>query len=115
MKKVERIIRGWGEPVTVTQNGNTVNSKALIHPINRRWRTYLSGERVPSGILDKNHYIMVASPGLELGKCDEGIVESSSDSYFIRSCGDFKVKGKKLYVWAVLAARTEPSEADDYD
>ena len=57
---------------------------------------------------------MMALPELCLNQTAGGIVECEDKTYYIRSCGDFKVKGKKLYVWAVLAARTEPSE-DDYD
>lgn len=114
MKRIDSILRKQGEKVLILQNGETVVGDAVIQPMNRRWKTYLSGERVPSGVLDNNHYYMIASPNLELKNNNNTVVECSDKEYYIRSCGDFKVKGKKLYVWAVLAARTEPSE-DDYD
>ena len=114
MKNVDRIIQTQGEKVRVIQSDETTEAFAVIQPMNRRWKTYLSGERIPSGILNNNHYYMIASPKLSLNQTAGGTVECEDKTYFIRSCGDFKVKGKKLYVWAVLAARTEPSE-DDYE
>ena len=114
MKRVDRIIRTQGEKVRVTQSDETTEAFAVIQPMNRRWKTYLSGERTPSGVLNNNHYYMMALPELTLNQTAGGTVESEDKTYYIRSCGDFKVKGKKIYVWAVLAARTEPSE-DDYD
>ena len=114
MKGVNRILAKWGEKVRITQNGTTITADAVIQPMNRRWKTYFSGERLPSGILNNNHYYMIASPKLELGQTGGVVVERADEKYYIRSCGDFKVKDKKLYVWAVLAAHTEPME-DDYD
>ena len=114
MKSIDRILKNWGEKVSVIQNGETVTGNAVIQPMNRKWRTYLSGERVPLGILDNNYFYMIAAPEFNLGQTSGGTVECSDKKYYIRSCGDFKVKDKKLYVWAVLAARTEPLE-DDYD
>ncbi len=114
MKNISRILKKWGEKVSFTQNGETVTADAVIQPMNRRWKTYLIGERVPSGILNNNHYYMIASPELDLGQTNGSIISCADKNYCIRSCGDFKVKGKKLYVWAVLAAHTEPLE-DDYD
>ena len=114
MRSADNIIRSQGEKVRVTQNDETTATFAVIQPINRRWKTYLSGERTPSGVLNNNHYYMIALPELNLNQTSGGTVDCDDKRYYIRSCGDFKVKGKKLYVWAVLAARTEPTE-DDYD
>ena len=114
MRSIANIIRKQGETISVTQNDVTTSSFAIIQPMNRRWKTYLSGERIPSGILGNNHYYMMALPELNLHQTTGGTVECEDEKYYIRSCGDFKVKNKKAYVWAVLAARTEPLE-DDYD
>ncbi|MCR5652880.1 MAG: hypothetical protein K6F88_03675 [Ruminococcus sp.] len=114
MKNVNRILGKWGEKASITKNGKNFTADVLIQPMNRRWKTYLSGERVPSGILNNNHYYMIAAPELDLDKPDGGIVECGGKKYYIRSSGDFKVKNNKLYVWAVLAAHTEPVEGD-YD
>ena len=114
MKGVNHILAKWGEKVSITQNGTSVTADAVIQPMNRKWRSYLSEERVPSGILDNNNYYMIASPTIELGQTSGSIVECADKKYCICSCGDFKVKNKKLYVWAVLAAHTEPVE-DDYE
>ncbi len=114
MRNVENILKNQGEKVRVTQSDETTETFAVIQPMNRRWKTYLSGERTCSGILNNNHYYMMASSELSLNQTAGGTVECEDKTYYIRSCGDFKVKGKKLYVWAVLAARTEPAE-DDYD
>ena len=114
MKTIDRILRSYGEKVSVIQNGETFVGDAVIHPMNRRNEAYLGGDRIPTGILDNNRYYMIASSKINLGQTSGGVVECSDKSYYIRSCGDFKVKDKKLYVWAVLSARTEPLE-DDYD
>lgn len=114
MRSVENILKNQGERIRVTQSDETTEVFAVIQPMNRRWKTYLSGERTCSGILNNNHYYMMASPELVLNQTAGGTVECEDKTYYIRSCGDFKVKGNKKYVWAVLAARTEPAE-DDYD
>ncbi len=114
MKSVSRIMRSLGENVRVVQGGKTANVKAVIQPMNRKWISFLSGERVPSGILNNNHYLMLAAPELDVDDNNEVKVDSADKSYYIRYHGDFKVKGKKIYVWAVLSARTEALE-DDYD
>lgn len=114
MKSVNRIIKSMGEKVRVLQGGETLKADAVIQPMNRRWRTLLSGERVPTGVLNNNHYFMIAAPELGISDNSEVVVESTDRSYYIRSHGNFKAKGKTLYVWAVLSARTEALE-DDYD
>lgn len=114
MKSIERILRFNGEKAKITKDDETVYFDAIIQPMNRKWKTYLSGERVPSGVLNNHHFYMIACPELSLNLSVGDIVKCSDKEYVVRSRGDFKVKDKRMYVWAVLAARTEPAE-DDYD
>lgn len=114
MIRVNSILAKWGEQVQITVNGKTRETKAIIQPMNRRWKTYFSGERLPSGVLNNNHYYMIAPPDLSLTAAENAVITCLEKTYTVRSCGDFKVKNERLYVWAVLAARTEISE-DDYD
>lgn len=114
MKNVDHILEKWGEKASFIRDDAQITADAIIQPMNRKWRTYLSGERIVSGVLNNNHFFMMASPRLDSEKISGALVECSDKKYKICSCGDFKVKDKKLYVWAVLAARTELLE-DDYD
>ena len=104
----------WGETVTMTENGVEKSARAIIQPMNRRYKTYFSGKRLPDGVLNNNHYYMIASPELAFSEQGTAVITSNGREYLIRSGGEFKVKNERLYVWAVLAARTESAE-DDYD
>ena len=98
----------------LTENGITKSARAIIQPMNRRYKTYFSGERLPDGVLNNNHYYMIAPPEFDITNSGSAVIDAEDKSYLIRSSGEFKVKDERLYVWAVLAARTEPLE-DDYD
>ena len=114
MKRIDSILDKWGEIVTLTENGVEKSARAIIQPMNRRYKTYFSGKRLPDGVLNNNHYYMIASPELVISEQGTAVITSNDRSFLIRSSGEFKVKNERLYVWAVLAARTEPLE-DDYD
>jgi hypothetical protein len=58
--------------------------------------------------------LMLAPADTVLGTGSGTTVDYDGNSYFVKSTGRFRVKDKAVYVWAVLAARTEALE-DDYE
>lgn len=109
-----RVLNKYGSKVRVTQNGNTVEIKAFIQPLNYNQKNYYDSVRLPEGSFDNKHFIMLAPPSLVLAKSLDTTVESADGDYTVKSSGNFRASDKVMYVWAVLTARTGAME-DDYD
>lgn len=114
MYMVSRVLNKYGSKVKVTQNGNTVETRAFIQPLSYDRKSYFDSMRLPEGSFDNNHFLMLAHPSLVLAKSFDIIIESADGEYSVKSSGNFRASDKVVYVWAVLTARTGTGE-DDYD
>lgn len=110
----ENVIRKYGSQVIITGDDKTVETMGIIRPLYYRDRTRSVFSRLPAGLFDNRHYLIILKPDVKLKKKGGETLECNCNKYTVNSNGSYFVKKKLLYVWAVLTACTDPVE-DDYD
>jgi hypothetical protein len=111
---VNSVLSRYGSVVKITENGNTITTTAFIEPLHNKDTTYFNIKSLPTGKLDNSHYLLIARPDLKLNRCGGALVECGENKFVTKANGSYDIAGKKVYVWAVLTAYTDPKE-DDYD
>lgn len=110
----DNVIRKYGSQVIITDSEKSVETKGIIRPLYYRDRSRSVFSRLPAGLFDNRHYLVILRPDVKLKKSGGEILECNSNKYIVNSNGSYFVKKKLLYVWAVLTACTDPVE-DEYD
>lgn len=113
-RSVKNTIRKYGSDVVITGDEKSVITKGIIRPLYYRDRTRAVFSRLPAGIFDNRHYLIILESDVKLRKTGGETVECNSNKYTVNSNGTYIVKDEAIYVWAVLTACTAPLE-DDYD
>lgn len=110
----ENVIRKYGSQVIITDNEKIIETSGIIRPLYYRDRTRSVFSRLPAGLFDNRHYLIILKPDVKLKKTGGETLECNGNKYTVNSNGSYFVKRELLYVWAVLTACTDPVE-DDYD
>ena len=113
MRSTESIIRRFGETARVIGGERPKSFRAIIQPLRYKFKTYYPNLRLPTGYYDSGHYLLLAETGAPISDymCE---IECGGHRYSVRNCGVYKLRGKNIYVWAVLTACT-PETEDDYE
>ncbi|MGN0452774.1 MAG: hypothetical protein ACI4GZ_03125 [Ruminococcus sp.] len=111
---VSKLIKKYGDSVTLTEDKETVQTNALIQPLLYKNKTYLGGESIPSGYLDSRHYLMIAPADITLKNGSEVFITCNGTNYTLKHTEVIRLGQRDLYIWAVLALYT-PDAKDDYD
>ena len=112
MTDFKKLFSEYGEPVSFEINGETITVKALLRPLHHKNKTYFMPKRLPQGVLDNRHYLLLAPA--DFSAEPPQILTCNGRNYMILSREGYRVKGRTMYVWAVLTACTDSAE-DDYD
>ena len=106
MRNVDKYINKYSEVFSYIKNGNTVYVKGIIQPFHYKNKAYFSPERLPAGVLDGRHYLLITTPFYKERLEANLVINGENMSYRIKSVDTYRVKNEDLYVWAVLTART---------
>ena len=112
MKGLEKLISEYGNDVSFEKNGKTITVKALLQPIHYRFKTYFMPKHLPRGLFDNRHYLLLAPADFPAQPSQ--VITCGDRKYLIISTEGYRLKGKTMYVRAVLTACTDGAE-DDYD
>lgn len=111
---VKQILERYGSVVKIRENGKTISAKVFIQPLHYKNKSYFNVKSLPIGRFDNSHYLLIASPNISINNTGGAVIESDGSRYIAKANGCYRALGKKIYVWAVLAACTNTME-DDYD
>lgn len=112
MKFPPELFSRLGVELKVTRDGKVKTYKAFLQSLRRKSHSYNIPKRHLSGLFADDHYLLIAPPDAEI--INDDIIECGGGEYVVLSTDCYKIKKTKLYVWAVLTARTEQTE-DDFD
>ena len=110
---VDREIGRYGNEVTITQQGVSVNTRAFLEPLRYRNKIYIGGEYHQLGFLRKEKYLYVGKSAHRLTE-NETVIEMQGNQYIVKWCETYYVKDTPIYEWAILVPYGEERE-DDYD
>ncbi len=114
MRNVEKYINKYSTVFNAVINGNTTVIKGILQPFHYRNKTYFTPKRLPAGVYDGRHYILITNPEYKDKLKKSLVINDGENSFRVKSVEAYRVKNKDLYVWAVLTARTEYA-GDDYE
>ncbi len=110
---VNREIGRFGSSVTITQQGESVSTRAFLEPLRYRNKIYIGGEYRPLGALRREKYLYVGKPDHRLIE-DESVIEMQGSRYIVKRRETYFVKDTPIYEWAILVPYGEQRE-DEYD
>ena len=113
-RNIKNTIRKYGSDVVITGKEKVVITKGIIRPLYYRDKSRGIFSRLPAGVFDGRHYLIILESKVKLRKIGGEKIECNGSKYTVNSNGTYIVKGEAIYVWAVLTACTDPLE-DDYD
>ncbi len=110
---VERLINKYGDTVTVADSRGEKTHKAIVQPLMYKNKMYLGGDIVPTGYLDKGHYLMTAPVGIFDGNYEEVVITHRNIKYIVKRAELITASDEELYTWAVLEMYGE-EVSDEY-
>lgn len=114
IKLVNYVLNRYGGVVKITENGNTITTMAFIEPLHNKDTSYFNTKKLSVGKYDNQHFLLIGMPDIKLNRNGGAIVEYDENKFITKANGSYDICGKKIYVWAVLAACTGEAE-DDYE
>ena len=115
MKFPTKLINKYGVVLNLNCNGETISVKGILEPFHYSYKSYFNPKRLPSGIFDSHHYLLILSPECKNMIFRNTFVEKGIEKYRVKSVETYCANGQDLYVWAVLTACTTYSLEDDYE
>lgn len=110
---VSRMLRRFGEKVTVKENARLTEVYAVIQPMLYKNKMYIDGKALPAGYFDGGHYLMIASADIGITDYRNTTVTSKNVSYRIKRAEVIYSGDTELFVWLVLTPSKTLVE-DDY-
>lgn len=109
-----KLINKYGDVLNIRENGKTINIKGILQPFHYAYKSYFTPKRLPAGVFDGRHYLLITSPKYKNRIFRNSVVEKNEEKYRVKSAETYSAQGRDLYVWAVLTACTTYTE-DDYE
>jgi len=70
-KNCDNVIRKYGSSVVITDTEKTQETMGIIRPLYYRDRTRSVFSRLPAGLFDNRHYLIILRPDVKLKKTGE--------------------------------------------
>lgn len=110
----DRILRRYGNTVTIRRNGRTEAAKAFVQPLRRRHRLYINDKAVPAGYFDNAYKLYIGDCRHRFTYGDNTVISCMGEEYTVVTGEEFAVGDDEVYFWAILSPKKELKE-DDYD
>lgn len=107
--KIGRLIDRYGMDITV----DNAKARAFIQPIRYNRKYYGLTERKVAGGVTNERFLYIGKPETRLF-CDKSVIETADGKYIVRRCDIYRMSGRGVYTYAVLAPCGEALE-DEYE
>ena len=107
-QSVDRLISKYGDTIIVADGKREKTHKAIIQPL-----MYLGGDVLPTGYLDKGHYLMTGPVGILGDNYEAAVITHRNIKYIVKRAETITASDEELYTWAVLEMYGE-EVSDEY-
>lgn len=98
-QSVSNMLDTYGSDVKICTEGETINSKAFIEPLQyKRW-IFIGGKYHKIGKSER--YVYIGKPIYPL-TVNETIIKSKDKEYIVKRCEPYKIDDSVLYIWAIV-------------
>ncbi len=101
-KSVEGLIEKYGDTITVFDGEDEKTHKAIIEPLMYKNKMYLGGDVLPTGYLDKGHYLMTGPVGILGDNYEAAVITHRNIKYIVKRAEIISASDEAIYTWAVL-------------
>ena len=110
----ERLLKRYGNTVTIRRNGRTEVTKAFVQPLRRQHRLYLDEKMIHAGRHENAYLVYYGDTAHRFCHGDRTVITYMEQAYTVLICDSYAVSGQEVYIRAVLAPKKDLKE-DDYD
>lgn len=113
---VKQMLNKLGSTVIVKQNGLSIKTKALIHPLFYKNKMYIDGHYLPQGYCDGGHYLYYGMPDVTLSEPFEQILIDCpvlDTVYRVKRAEVHLFQNKPVYIWAVITPCGKAEDSDE--
>ena len=111
---LSRMLRRYGNTVTINQGGRTEVTRAFVQPLRRRHRLYINDKVGVSGYFDNAYRLYIGDRNHHFVYGDGTVITCMGEAYTVVTSEEFFVCDEEVYVWAILSPKNRTKE-DDYD
>ncbi|MGN0503933.1 MAG: hypothetical protein ACI4HJ_02675 [Ruminococcus sp.] len=112
-QSVDRLISKYGDTIIVADGKREKTHKAIIQPLMYKNKMYLGGDVLPTGYLDKGHYLMTGPVGILGDNYEAAVITHRNIKYIVKRAETITASDEELYTWAVLEMYGE-EVSDEY-